>query len=127
LKLINAGPAVQVGNKFTIFSQPVTGGGTMTIVSPGFTVANNLAVDGSVTVTAVQPAPTITSSVVGSQLNLSWPSAWTGGVHLQAQTNTLAVGIANNWVTIPGTDLSNTYSTTINPTNPAVFYRLINP
>jgi hypothetical protein len=75
----------------------------------------------------VQPAPTITSSVVGNQLNLSWPASWTGGVHLQSQTNTLAVGIANNWVTIPGTDLSNTYSTPINKTNPTVFYRLINP
>jgi hypothetical protein len=64
---------------------------------------------------------------VGNQLNLSWPSAWIGGVHLQSQTNTLAVGLSTNWVTIPGTDLSNTYSTTINPTNRAVFYRLINP
>lgn len=127
LKLINAGPAVQVGDKFTLFSQPVTGGGTMTIVSPGFTVANNLAVDGSVTVSAILPAPTITAGVVGNQLNLSWPAGWTGGVHLQGQTNTLAVGISTNWVTIPGTDLSNTYSTAINPTNRAVFFRLINP
>lgn len=127
LKLINAGPAVQVGDKFTIFGQPVTGGGTLVIVSPGFTVANNLALDGSVTVTAVLPRPTITSSVVGNQLNLSWPAAWIGGVHLQGQTNSLAVGIGGNWVTIPGTDLSNTYSVAINPTNPAVFFRLINP
>jgi len=128
LKLLNAGAAVQVGDKFTVFSQPVTGGALMTIVSPGFTVANNLATDGSVTVTAVQPAPTITAAVTGgNQLNLSWPAAWTGGVHLQSQTNTLAVGLSNNWVTIPGTDLSNVYSTPINPTNRAVFYRLINP
>lgn len=127
LRLINAGPAVQVGNKFTLFSEPVSGGNTLTIVSPGFTVANNLAVDGSVTVTATLPAPTISSSVTGNTLNLSWPAGWIGGVHLQAQTNTLAVGISTNWVTIPGTELSNTYATTINPTNKAVFYRLINP
>lgn len=126
LKLINAGPQLKVGQKFTLFSLPVVGN-TVTIVSPGFSVQNDLAVDGSVTVTAVQPAPTISATVTGSQLNLSWPAAWIGGVHLQSQTNTLAVGLSNNWVTIPGTDLSNTYSTAINPTNRAVFYRLINP
>lgn len=127
LKLINAGPMMAVGQKFTIFSQPVNGGAGMTIVSPGFTVQNDLAVDGSVTVTAVQPAPTITATQVGNQLNLSWPSTWVGGVHLQGQTNTLAVGISSNWVTIPGTDLSNTYSVAINPTNRTVFFRLVNP
>jgi autotransporter-associated beta strand protein len=126
LKLINAGPLLQVGQKFTLFSQPVTG---LTIVSPGFTVQNDLATDGSVTVTAVQPAPTITTTVTGggSQLNLTWSASWTGGVHLQGQTNAITVGLSNNWVTIPGTDLSNTYSTAINPTNRAVFYRLIAP
>ncbi|HEX5221305.1 MAG TPA: autotransporter-associated beta strand repeat-containing protein [Verrucomicrobiae bacterium] len=124
LKLINAGPQLVVGQKFTIFSQPVTG---LTIVSPGLTVQNNLATDGSVTVTAVQPAPTITASVVGNQLNLSWPATWTGGVHVQAQTNNLATGLSNNWVTIPGTDAANTYSATIDPTKGAVFYRLIAP
>lgn len=127
LKLINAGPKLVVGQKFTVFSQPVIGGAGMTIVSPGFTVQNDLAVDGSVTVTAVQPAPTITANQVGNQLNLSWPSSWTGGVHLQGQTNSLSVGISTNWVTIPGTDLSNTYSVAINPTNRAVFFRLVNP
>ena len=127
LKLINAGPQLAVGQKFTIFSQPIIGEAGMTIVSPGFTVQNDLATDGSVTVTAVQPPPTITPSVTGNQLNLSWPASWTGGVHVQGQTNSLAVGISNSWVTIPGTDLGNTYSTTINPTNPAVFFRLIAP
>jgi autotransporter-associated beta strand protein len=124
LKLINAGPQLVVGQKFTIFSQPIFG---LTVVSPGFTVQNDLGVDGSVTVTAVEPPPTITSTVVGNQLNLTWPAAWTGGVHLQAQTNSLTVGLSNNWVTIPGTDASNSYSTTIDPTKPTVFYRLIAP
>lgn len=128
LKLINGGPALVAGDKFTLFSQPVTGGALLTIVSPGFTVANNLAVDGSVTVTAVLPPPTITATVSGGNtLNLTWPAAWTGGVHVQGQTNAITVGLSNNWVTIPGTDLGNTYSTAINPTNRAVFFRLINP
>ena len=128
LRLINGGPALQVGDKFTIFNQPVPGGASMTIVSPGFSVQNDLAVDGSVTVTGVLPAPTITATVVnGTNLNLSWPSAWTGGVLVQGQTNSLAVGISNNWVTIPGTDAANTFSTVIRQTNQTVFFRLINP
>jgi fibronectin-binding autotransporter adhesin len=128
LRLINGGPALQVGDKFSIFNQLVPGGASMTIVSPGFSVQNDLAVDGSVTVTGVLPAPTITATVTGgTTLNLSWPSAWAGGVLVQVQTNTIAVGLANNWFTIPGTDAGNTYSAPIVRTNGAVFYRLINP
>lgn len=128
LRLINGGPALQVGDKFSIFNQAVPGGASMTIVSPGFSVQNDLGLDGSVTVTSVLPSPTITATVAnGTNLNLSWPSAWTGGVLVQSQTNSINVGISNNWVTIPGTDAGNTYSTVIGKTNGAVFFRLINP
>jgi autotransporter-associated beta strand protein len=127
LKLLNSGPQlVMIGDKFNIFNQGVTNGAAVTIVSPGFTVSNNLAVDGSVTVTAVQPVPTITSSASGGQLNLSWPASWTGGVHLQSQTNRVTVGLSNNWFTIPGTDAGNSYSTTMIKSN-CVFYRLVVP
>ena len=127
LKLINGGPALVSGDKFTIFNQPVAN--LTTIVSPGFTVVNNLAVDGSVTVNTVMPPPTLTNSVSGggTTLNLSWDPAWIGAMHLQNQTNTLGVGISTNWVIIPGSDAASTFSAQIRLTNPAVFYRLINP
>ena len=32
-----------------------------------------------------------------------------------------------DWVTIPGTDAANTYSTVIRATNAAVFFRLVSP
>jgi len=123
LKLLNYGPAVVVGDKFTIFSQPV-GGSAMTIVSPGFSVTNNLAVNGSVTVTDVAPPGTgkITPTLLGGQFNLSWPASFTG-LHLQTQTNPLTIGLNTNWVTIPGSDATNSYYTTMNPSAP-VFYRL---
>jgi autotransporter-associated beta strand protein len=134
LKLVNAGPALTVGDKFTLFildgnnPSQVTGMNNLTFVTPGFTInTSNLAVDGSVTVTAVSPAPTITTTVSGGNLNLSWPANWIGGVHLQNQTNSLAKGLGTNWVTIPGTDASNTYQAPINTTNGSVFYRLIAP
>jgi len=129
LKLVFAGPLPAVGEKYYIFSGPTST--SLPVVSPGFTVKNNLAVDGSVMVTSVQPLPLITSTVNGSgsdaTLTLAWPSAWTGGVHLQVQTNTLAKGLGTNWVTIPGTDASNEYSAALNSQNGAVFYRLVAP
>jgi fibronectin-binding autotransporter adhesin len=58
LQLINVGPTPTVGDKFVLFSEPITGGAGIPISSPGFTVMNNLAVDGSVTIAAVtQPPP----------------------------------------------------------------------
>jgi hypothetical protein len=124
LKLINAGPLLQLGDKFTIFNQPVT---NMAIVSPGFTVQNNLGVDGSVTVTATQTAPTIVFSISGTNLVLSWPSNWIEGAHLQSQTNPITKGLSTNWVTIPGTDATNTYSIAMGKTNATVFFRLVLP
>jgi len=123
LQLVNAGPALQVGQKFTIFSGPVVNGNTLTVSGFGFTAQNNLAVDGSVTITGISPAPTLTATVSGGSLNLSWPSSWTG-LHVQAQTNSLAKGLGTNWVTIPGSSAGHTFSAPIIATNPAVFYRL---
>jgi fibronectin-binding autotransporter adhesin len=133
LKLLLGGPLPVIGQKFTIFNPPIVNGNSMTIVSPGFTVSNNLGGDGSVTVTGVSPAPTITHVISGTNLNLSWPANWTGGVHLQSQTNPVTKGLSSNWVTIPGTDAGNTYTTPVGyqpgSTNKVAtaFYRLVAP
>ena len=124
LRLLNFGPNLAVNDKFIIFNKAVGGGVGMTIVSPGFTVTNHLAVDGSVTVTAVASSPAIiTPTISGGQLNLSWPASWVG-LHLQAQTNSLTVGLSNNWFTVTGTDAGNNYLTILNNSNESVFYRL---
>jgi autotransporter-associated beta strand protein len=124
LKLVNDGPALAAGDTFTVFSQAVTGGAGITILSPGFTVTNNLASNGSVTVTATAPsAAEITVSESNGQVNLAWPPIWTG-LHLQVQTDPVGGGInATNWVTIAGGDENNTYAASLSPTN-NVFYRL---
>jgi autotransporter-associated beta strand protein len=121
LKLLNCGPNLAVGDKFSIFNQTV-GSSTLTIVSPGFTVNNNLAVDGSVTVSSIAPPANLTAMLSGGNLNLSWPSTYMG-LHLQLQTNPLTIGLSTNWATISGTDASNSYSTQMLKSN-AVFYRL---
>lgn len=122
LRLLNFGPDLVASDKFTLFNQPVSGGDSLTIVSPGFTVTNNLASDGSVTVISVAPSAIITPTLAGGSLNLSWPAAWTG-LHLQAQTNSQAVGLSSNWFTVSATDATNNYATTLSP-NTSGFYRL---
>lgn len=97
----------------------------MAVTEPGFTsFVNNLAMDGSVTVSAVTATPMAFTSAArsGANVNLTWPAAWTD-LHLQVQTNTLANGLGTNWVTMPGSDAANRYSA---PTikSDAVFYRL---
>jgi autotransporter-associated beta strand protein len=84
---------------------------------------------GSLEVAAAGPSgpATLTNSVSGSTLTLTWPAGqgWT----LKSQTNSLSSGLnpaTNAWFTVPGgVDGSN--SIPINPANPTVFYRLVYP
>ncbi len=125
LKLVNVGPNLLAGDKFTIISGPVVGGASMTIVSPGFTVANNLALDGSVTVLSVGvlPPARITPTISGGRFILSWPAA-SKGLDLQMQVDPLTAGLGANWVTIPETDSVNSYTNALNNGSVTVFYRL---
>jgi hypothetical protein len=60
-----------------------------------------------------------------NQLTLSWPTnlGWT----LQAQTNSLSVGISTNWVNVANSSTTNQVQVPVNATNGSVFYRLILP
>jgi hypothetical protein len=75
----------------------------------------------------VNPNPTnIVFSVANSQLTLNWPADHTGW-QLQAQTNSLSVGISTNWVNVGGTTVTNKLIIPINLTKGTVFYRLVYP
>jgi len=119
------------GDTFTLFSTPISGAFiTVTLPTlPGTNIfwTNNLAVNGTIAVVAavtVNPNPTnITASVSGGTLTLSWPQDHTGWT-LQAQTNTLGVGLGTNWVNVPGSTATNAVSVPVNANNGAVFYRL---
>lgn len=84
---------------------------------------------GTLEVAAAGPSgpATLTNSVSGSTLTLTWPAGefW----RLEGQTNSLSSGLnpaTNAWFTVPGgVDGSN--SIPINPANPTVFYRLVYP
>jgi hypothetical protein len=100
LKIINLGPNLQVNDRFVLFSQPVPTGNLMPIVSPGFTVTNNLAVDGSVSVTAVAqpPAPSITKVTRSGGTNIvinGTNNFGPGGSFSLVATNNLLAPVAN--------------------------------
>jgi hypothetical protein len=69
----------------------------------------------------------ITATVInsGTTLALSWPATHLGWT-LQAQTNSLSVGLGTNWVDVTGTASVTSTNMPIIPTNPTVFYRLRN-
>jgi hypothetical protein len=54
---------------------------------------------------------------------LTWPIDHMGWF-LQAQTNSVSIGISNNWVNVAGSTATNLYVVPINLTNGTVFYRL---
>ena len=112
LQVANAGP-LAAGDTFTIFNQAVSG---LTLVAPaGVTFANNLAVNGSITVASViAPNLALTCNPNGS-LSLSW----TGSDILQAQTNS----VTGTWYNYPGGGTS-PVTLPIDPTQKDVFFRL---
>jgi autotransporter-associated beta strand protein len=89
-----------------------------TLPSPLGWDASMLGVNGTLSVTGGSPILGVSQS--GNQLTFSW----TGAYKLQAQTNSLAIGLSNNWTDYPGGG-SSPVSVTITPTTPAVFFRLI--
>jgi uncharacterized protein with beta-barrel porin domain len=128
---LNPGVPLAVGDRFTLFSKPVTGGALLTPApppGPGLAWTNQLALDGSIAVipgTAAYPT-NLTYSVSGNTLTITWPATHLGWI-LQSQTNSLSIGIANNWVDVAGSQDVTQESMPINPANPAVFYRLRMP
>lgn len=87
----------------------------------GFSFTNGLL---SVVSTGPSGSNRLTNSVTGggTTLSLSWGSGW----KLQAQTNSLSVGLGTNWVYITDGTLTST-NIPIDAAKAAVFYRLVYP
>ncbi|HLP75503.1 MAG TPA: LamG domain-containing protein, partial [Candidatus Paceibacterota bacterium] len=62
----------------------------------------------------------------GNQLQLSWPGDHTGW-ELQAQTNSLSVGLGTNWSRIVGSTETNEMALPLSAIDDAVFFRLVLP
>ena len=120
------GTGLTNGDTFQLFSAPtITGAFTTVNLPTGATWTNRTAIDGTIVVLSVstEPStpPTLATVLTGNSLSLSWPTTYSSYV-LQAQTNSVSVGLSTNWVTVPTS--GNTITVPINPNNGSVFYRL---
>ena len=131
LLVTNVGAGLINGTTFTLFNHPVSfanGNVTLPPTDPTGTTSyiwtNNLASNGTITLTSggLPPAvPPIAVSISGKTLTLSWGAT---GYTLQMQTNSLSVGISTNWVSVPGSTSLTGTNITINPSTPSAFFRL---
>jgi hypothetical protein len=127
LTVSNLGPALAVGDKFTLFSKPMQNGAALTVTGAGATWANNLAVDGSIT--ALTMPVTVNTNPPGMQvwvsggnmLNLAWPTnaGWT------LLTNSVGLSATNQWFSYPGSAAMTNVGISINPAEANVFFRLV--
>jgi hypothetical protein len=90
--------------------------------------SNRLAVDGSMEVRGVvnPTPPTVTTSLTGQSLVVSWPADRLGWV-LETRTNHLTIGLNTNWIPWRGSHTNTSVAIPVSPGNPAVFMRLVLP
>ena len=136
LIVTNIGPALHAGDTFKLFSVAGTGlftSITLPVSDHGciYTWTTNLAGDGTIRVlTAVttNPVPVLTNSfnATSKQLTLNWGSGYQG-YRLQAQTNTVSIGLTTNWVDWAGSTGVTQEIIPLDQTKGTVFFRLIYP
>lgn len=122
LNVVNNGPALVAGNSFKLFSKGVsfTTVNLPTLTS-GLSWNNQLSVNGTISVGTgtVTPIP-LTVVNNGTSLQFSWSGS---GYKLIAQTNSLGVGLSNNWFYYPGGSVS-PVTVNIDPSQKTVFFGL---
>jgi autotransporter-associated beta strand protein len=127
LTVTNLGAALQAGDVFSLFNQPVSG--FAPVIFPtllaGNVWQNNIAVDGSIRVVSTN-AVSLAVGTIANQLSLSWPSDHIGW-RLQTQTNNLTTGLNTNWFDVANSTVTNQVALPINVSNGSVFFRLIYP
>jgi autotransporter-associated beta strand protein len=115
------------GEVFKLFTAATITGGFANVYLPDLTAplgwdTTRLAVDGTLLVTGGTPQPpTLVAAQTNNLLTFSWQGT---GFRLQAQTNSLGIGLSSNWADYPGGNVS-PVTVTIDPAKPTVFFRLI--
>jgi hypothetical protein len=140
LVMNNLGPAFTAGQSFLIYNKE---GGFPNTPEAAFDLTNkitprvpgvglqwdvsNLKSNGIIAVVTAPATPPqlLSSNIGGTNLTFSWPLSHLG-YQLQVQTNALAVGLYTNWSGLSGTEYVTATNISINPSNPAVFFRLSN-
>jgi autotransporter-associated beta strand protein len=130
LTLSNVAGVISASNAFKLFSASNYRGAFAALApaSPGPDLAwntNTLTTDGTLRI--VSTLPVAMSNVISSGLvTLAWPSDHIGW-RLQTQTNSISVGLSNNWFTLSNSIATNRMTFPINPSAGCVFYRLVYP
>jgi autotransporter-associated beta strand protein len=126
LKVVRIGTtALAVNDTFKLFnflSAPAGSFSQILLPSDYAWDTTQLSVDGTVRVTGIAAPPTLGFTQIGTSLQFTW----TGAYKLQAQTNSLAVGISTNWFDYPGGGTSGV-TVPMDPDNGTVFFRLSTP
>jgi hypothetical protein len=122
LTVVNLGPALAVGDRFTLFNKPVEYGAALNVTGAGVNWINDLAVDGSISVTA----PTLNFINLGGTSWTDLQFSWTGSYKLQFQTNSINVGLSTNWMDWDVTNNPLIISIN-NAMTRTVFFRLVSP
>jgi autotransporter-associated beta strand protein len=130
LVLSNLAGTMTASNSFKLFGANSRRGAfaALSPASPGPGLAwntNTLVLDGTLRVVSTSPVA-LSNTVSGDTLTLSWPAGHIGW-RLQAQTNSLAVGLGNNWVNVPNAIATNQMTFNLEPGAGCVFYRLVYP
>ena len=120
------GAALAAGDVFTLVAASGTKTGNFTSIqvlpmTMGLTGTFDPATGQLTLATAIAP-PTLSFTNTGGGLQFSW----TGSFKLQAQTNTILVGISTNWSDYPGGG-SSPVTVPIDATKGSVFFRLVSP
>ncbi|HWQ93402.1 MAG TPA: autotransporter-associated beta strand repeat-containing protein, partial [Clostridia bacterium] len=131
ISVSNLGDSLANGDTFQLFNKPVVNGQTLTFASSpglGLTWTNQLAVNGTIAVIkgTVPVSTNIVGTIVGNNLELSWPSDYVGW-RLLGQTNALTTGLSDNWVTVPGSTTTNRVVLPLDKNNGSSFFRLVYP
>ena len=129
LNVINTGAIPANGNSYKFFTATNYDGAFASTSYPalpgGLSWVDNLLTSGSIVVaSAPVGSPVITYAVNNQTLTLSWDSTTYLGYSVQVQTN--SSGLGTSW-SATGSGTVSPYVTTINPANPAVFFRLVKP
>jgi hypothetical protein len=71
-------------------------------------------------------SPHLNFGILGNQMQMIWPQDHLGW-KLQTQTNSPGNGLGANWVTIPGSGMTNQVTVPVDPAQGSVFFRLVHP
>jgi hypothetical protein len=86
----------------------------------------NFITNGIVGIKSVPALSTNLTVLITSNLwFISWPDEYVGW-RLEGQTNPLTIGLSNNWIVVPNSQITNRSAIRMNPANGTVFWRMAN-